>query len=582
MANPQVILSITAEDNATAAIQAIQTEMRSMAEENKKLQSQLKGFNRTSGDLKTGLDQTKAPLRNFRSGMAQIGYQIQDIAVQIQGGQNLGVILGQQGSQIASVFGPGGIAAGAIISIGALLGTALVPALFKSKESMDELAASTRKYTEDLKYASQVQRDFVAAQEETVKGGLRTQLSDLEEKSTNLVKARESLQKLLADPKALMALGAATPEVNIAELYKSQLIEVKASAERTSVEIANLQSQLGINAGANALKQLEIQVKASGEYWNKRIADEKKAQEELLANEIIIQKTLAEAEQKRIDDANKRAQELIGIEKMLYETFLGFETKKAEEQAKLREGVSGIAASLMTENEQAEALFATQLEMITAARMEGVSNEDEYTELLVGIATQRADKLLAIEEGLAKAKDELQKTANDAFLTNMNRQVDILQGAFGESSAIGKAFFLFQQSMAAANAIVNGYDAAMKIKASIPVGGDAMAGASIAMGYASAAAIMGQTLGSFEGGGYTGMGIRAGGVDGRGGMPAILHPNESVIDHTQGQGMGSVVVNLTVQANDTAGFDRLLQQRRGLIVSMINQAVNNRGRASLA
>ena len=44
---------------------------------------------------------------------------------------------------------------------------------------------------------------------------------------------------------------------------------------------------------------------------------------------------------------------------------------------------------------------------------------------------------------------------------------------------------------------------------------------------------------SADGGGYTGMGARAGGVDGKGGFPAILHPNETVIDHTKGQGMGA-------------------------------------------
>ena len=45
---------------------------------------------------------------------------------------------------------------------------------------------------------------------------------------------------------------------------------------------------------------------------------------------------------------------------------------------------------------------------------------------------------------------------------------------------------------------------------------------------------------SFEGGGYTGNGPRSGGVDGRGGFPAILHPRETVVDHTRtGGGRGS-------------------------------------------
>ena len=44
---------------------------------------------------------------------------------------------------------------------------------------------------------------------------------------------------------------------------------------------------------------------------------------------------------------------------------------------------------------------------------------------------------------------------------------------------------------------------------------------------------------SFAGGGFTGSGSRSGGVDGRGGFPAILHPNETVIDHTRMRGGGT-------------------------------------------
>lgn len=40
---------------------------------------------------------------------------------------------------------------------------------------------------------------------------------------------------------------------------------------------------------------------------------------------------------------------------------------------------------------------------------------------------------------------------------------------------------------------------------------------------------------SFDGGGFTGLGSRSGGIDGKGGFPAILHPNETVLDHTKGQ-----------------------------------------------
>lgn len=41
---------------------------------------------------------------------------------------------------------------------------------------------------------------------------------------------------------------------------------------------------------------------------------------------------------------------------------------------------------------------------------------------------------------------------------------------------------------------------------------------------------------SYEGGGYTGNGPRAGGLDGRGGFMAMVHPNETVIDHSSSMG----------------------------------------------
>lgn len=59
-----------------------------------------------------------------------------------------------------------------------------------------------------------------------------------------------------------------------------------------------------------------------------------------------------------------------------------------------------------------------------------------------------------------------------------------------------------------------------------------------------------QTTGSllsFDGGGYTGDGSRTGGIDGNGGFVGILHPQETVTDHTKGQqaGGGTMIVRAT-------------------------------------
>lgn len=73
---------------------------------------------------------------------------------------------------------------------------------------------------------------------------------------------------------------------------------------------------------------------------------------------------------------------------------------------------------------------------------------------------------------------------------------------------------------------------------------------------------------SFAGGGYTGMGARSGGVDGKGGFPAILHPNETVVDHSQGQG-GGVVINQTL--NISTG---VAQTVRTEIANLLPQITN--------
>lgn len=60
---------------------------------------------------------------------------------------------------------------------------------------------------------------------------------------------------------------------------------------------------------------------------------------------------------------------------------------------------------------------------------------------------------------------------------------------------------------------------------------------------------IGSALG-FAGGGYTGDGSRSGGLDGQGGFMAMLHPQESVIDHAMGQG-GSIQ-NVTIHVLENA------------------------------
>lgn len=80
----------------------------------------------------------------------------------------------------------------------------------------------------------------------------------------------------------------------------------------------------------------------------------------------------------------------------------------------------------------------------------------------------------------------------------------------------------------------------------------------------------------FDGGGSTGNGPRSGGLDGKGGFLAMLHPQESVLDHYRGQGVqtyaqpGKVVVHnyagvqveTRQQRNDEGGIDTVVMLRQ--------------------
>jgi len=116
--------------------------------------------------------------------------------------------------------------------------------------------------------------------------------------------------------------------------------------------------------------------------------------------------------------------------------------------------------------------------------------------------------------------------------------------------------------------------------------GEFFGGGSGAASAASETAAM-SAWASLDGGGYTGDGPRTGGVDGKGGFPAIIHPQESWTDHTKGgssAGGGdtsiSMPVSLTINGNADnqvvqqllAGFDSRIRQVYRDIPAVIRQA----------
>lgn len=174
---------------------------------------------------------------------------------------------------------------------------------------------------------------------------------------------------------------------------------------------------------------------------------------------------------------------------------------------------------------------------------------------------------------------------SSTLLSTTQSNIGALEGVFAEGSAGAKAFFVVSQALAAGTAIVNGLMSAMSIRAAyaqlaaltanpgLLAIGEAHANVTAAMGFATAGIIAGQTLASFDGGGFTGHGARAGGVDGRGGFPAILHPNESVIDHNR-SGQGVTIIN-NVDATGGADVDLKIASAMELASARTVETIHN-------
>ena len=91
-----------------------------------------------------------------------------------------------------------------------------------------------------------------------------------------------------------------------------------------------------------------------------------------------------------------------------------------------------------------------------------------------------------------------------------------------------------------------------------------------------------QTIGggleSYDNGGYTGNGPRSGGLDGKGGFMAMMHPRETVIDHTKANSSGTgqnVVINqsFNFQANGDDSVKKIIAQAAPQIAQMTKKSM---------
>lgn len=211
--------------------------------------------------------------------------------------------------------------------------------------------------------------------------------------------------------------------------------------------------------------------------------------------------------------------------------------------------------------EKIEAMKAETAAYIEAASAQGILGDAaEYAKQRTALLMAAQEQGMTITPELAA---EIERLAQEYALAAQNadeardKMEQVQQASERGKDALGEVF----------GSILEGSDAAKKAIASLLMEiakVQMMKGAlgilnSMPGGSAVTSWIGG--LMSMDGGGYTGAGSRTGGLDGKGGFLAMLHPRETVIDHAKGQrtGGGAQVVQVYVSASEY--FDARVDER---------------------
>ncbi|MGQ3295329.1 MAG: hypothetical protein ACT6U0_24395, partial [Shinella sp.] len=170
----------------------------------------------------------------------------------------------------------------------------------------------------------------------------------------------------------------------------------------------------------------------------------------------------------------------------------------------------------------------------------------------IDLSDPQREQLMTLAETMAKVEEET-RLASEA----MEDQREMLHGVFGDlRSALDDGKLTWEEFGDIAIGVLDKVidkieddlvDALVNMSSGTGGGGGFLGGLFSLFGGGGGKADpwAGVRTPSFDGGGYTGKGSRSGGVDGKGGFMALLHPDETVVDHTRGQGAGSQQINVT-------------------------------------
>ena len=340
----------------------------------KQLQNQI-ALEKQAMQTKRGLN---GQLRLIRGGFGQMGHQVQDVAVQLQGGTDAMIVFGQQGGQIASLFGPGGAIVGAFLAVGAAAFTA-----FRDVKVAENKFDELRTTLEGLKPAAD-------ASAEAIRGAiLALQVAQLAEAGENIDDTTEAMRNQLEAAREAEAKmnGLADGTIRVrggniglnAQLEKSKkrFQDQAGEAGRSLAQIIQFQKALedmGIQASTPELEALKAEVVELG----------KAALEagEPLTDALFTPESVTEAKEK-----------IAEIEKSLL-------TGKDKINQQYQDMATDVVEAFRDSGQGGSAEFIALIEAVNKARLDAIAEIDKKEE---DQAQREKDRAAAKEARDAKA-----------------------------------------------------------------------------------------------------------------------------------------------------------------------------------
>ena len=264
-----------------------------------------------------------------------------------------------------------------------------------------------------------------------------------------------------------------------------------------------------------------------------------------------------------------------------------FTTEKMHHEGRTEMGLKELSQSRKNEAEKIQ-IKKDQLTQIMEFRR--TAEEQERFEIIEEHKRRIAiiEDFYGTEITLAKTKErvireEAIKTTEKLNALNVAKRDSAISTSKQMIQSMGshnKSWFQANKALAISETIMSTYMSATKALSIMPpTVGMAFAGTITALGLANLSRIQKETYSGKAMGGNVNRGESY--VVGEKGKELFTPYQSGNITPNHELSSGTTNINFNIQANDASGFDELLYRRRGMIVGMINQALNNSGQRGI-